>query len=314
LWIFVFCIFAALTSLLAILFSGQVKHVVLFTSALILIYAFLYTGWHVLKVAIRFAYFVDSVHPRTFALWRSAKDLYRHWVGSPTYEHDPEGLPADLLDKIGESLRIAAPQQLETRTHAQPVSAAIALEHHGQANKILADLAKIFMSEGHWVQYTAFSRHPYEFIAYLSTQYEGTQRGWAEHIIAVDAYTRHFGFADSIYLHKARKLREIGVESITAAVTYAGVHTASSRAFNRIKAKASGTFRPPVLVIYEDSFALADLESEQQYRVFVRHVLPSERLWGGMFTVFVETAQPKAEWELLQAYAGLRVDLRARTT
>jgi hypothetical protein len=42
------------------------------------------------------------------------------------------------------------------------------------------------------------------------------------------------------------------------------------------------------LVLYEGCTALIDLESNEQYRIFVRHVLPSERLWGGMFTVFVE--------------------------
>lgn len=100
------------------------------------------------------------------------------------------------------------------------------------------------------------------------------------------------------------------MECISSAASYAGVHTAASRAFNVIKERAVADIRQPVLVIYEDSYALADLESAQQYRVFLRHVLPSERLWGGMFTVFLETAQPESEWNLLQSYATLCVDLR----
>ena len=75
-------------------------------------------------------------------------------------------------------------------------------------------------------------------------------------------------------------------------------------------AKAGQQERHPILVIYEDSYALADLESPEQYRIFVRHVLPSERMWDGMFTVFLETAQPEYDWRLLHSYASMKLDLR----
>jgi hypothetical protein len=57
-------------------------------------------------------------------------------------------------------------------------------------------------------------------------------------------------------------------------------------------------------------YALSDLESVEQYRIFARHVLPSEQLWDGMFTVFVETAQREEDWKLVSSYAGMTVDLR----
>ena len=92
--------------------------------------------------------------------------------------------------------------------------------------------------------------------------------------------------------------------------TYAGMHTASSRAFNKIRAQLKQTERGPTLVIYEDCYALADLESSEQYRIFVRHVLPSERIWDGMFTVFLESLQPEYDWRLLHGYASMKLDLR----
>lgn len=89
------------------------------------------------------------------------------------------------------------------------------------------------------------------------------------------------------------------------------MHTAASRAFNLIKKKNKGDVRKPVLVIYEDTYALTDLESPEQYRIFVRHVLPSERLWDGMFTVFTEVGQSEADWRLLSSYGSMKLDLRA---
>ena len=93
-------------------------------------------------------------------------------------------------------------------------------------------------------------------------------------------------------------------------MTYAGMHTASSRAFNVIQKQVGHKHRRPTLVIYEDAYALSDLESPDQYRIFVRHVMPSERMWHAMFTVFLEAAPPPYDWSVLQAYASMRLDLR----
>src|SRR5207248_185942 len=91
--------------------------------------------------------------------------------------------------------------------------------------------------------------------------------------------------------------------------TYAGVHTAIAVAFNKIKAADTRTreTRTPTLLLYEGCSALIDLESDQQYRIFVRHVLPSERLWGGMFTVFVEPWISKENRPALQSAADIFV-------
>jgi hypothetical protein len=93
-------------------------------------------------------------------------------------------------------------------------------------------------------------------------------------------------------------------------MTYAGLHSAASRAFNLIPKQAEHEERRPTLVIYEDVYALVDLESPEQYRIFVRHVLPSERMWDGMFTVFLESAQAKHDWDVLQAYTSMSLDMR----
>jgi hypothetical protein len=94
---------------------------------------------------------------------------------------------------------------------------------------------------------------------------------------------------------------------VTSSVSYAGIHTATAKAFNKLKDEAGKRVRQPTLVVYEGCNALVDLESPEQYRIFVRHVIPSERAFGGMFTVFIEPTLPAAEAALLESYADVFV-------
>ena len=169
-----------------------------------------------------------------------------------------------------------------------------------------------FLESGHTVQYLAASRHPSELITALRSQMEQMPNiQWqdkAQNIVVVDAFTPHFGFTDSIHDARTRHTKSLGVECINSSVSYAGLHTASSRAFNVIKARARSEVRGPTLVVYEDTHALADLESHEQYRIFVRHVIPSERMWDGMFTVFAEIAPENRDWDVLRAYGGICID------
>jgi hypothetical protein len=157
------------------------------------------------------------------------------------------------------------------------------------------------------VQYLTASRHPIDFVEYL----RGTQpdeniwRSWAKNLIVIDAYSPHFAFIDSIYTKKDRELAGMDVHRVTSKMTYAGIHSASSEAFNLFKTAPNDNVRRPTLVVYEGAYALTDLESAEQYRVFIRHVLPSEKMWGGMLTVFLEGHQNSVDWELLRAYASI---------
>jgi len=152
-------------------------------------------------------------------------------------------------------------------------------------------------------------------VGYLQRHLEGSEitlQSVATRIVAVDAYSPHFAFIDSIYPKKDRELESLDVTRVASKMTFAGMHSASSRAFNVIHEQVRDDKRKPTLVIYEDTYAISDLESPEQYRIFVRHVMPSERMWDGMFTVFVESAQPDGDWNMLQSYASMTLDLRAR--
>ena len=132
----------------------------------------------------------------------------------------------------------------------------------------------------------------------------------AKRIVAIDAYSPHFAFIDSIYTKKDRELESLDVTCVLSKMTFAGMHSAASRAFKVIQKQVGDSSRKPTLVIYEDAYAISDLESSEQYRIFVRHVMPSERMWDGMFTVFVESAQPDGDWNILQSYASMTLNLR----
>jgi hypothetical protein len=191
-----------------------------------------------------------------------------------------------------------------------------------RADEIMVELAICFLEHQCWVQYTSCTRHPVEFILNLKKAWQAKfkDRDWktvANQIIAADVYTPHFGFTDSIHDELTDRLKKnLLVECITAKASYAGLHSAAARAFNRIRARAKkqgdSRYRLPTLVIYDGPHALVELESLEQYRIFIRHLIPSERLWGGMFTLVVESVIRDEDVALLQSYADVFIDLSAK--
>jgi len=117
-------------------------------------------------------------------------------------------------------------------------------------------------------------------------------------------YTPHFGFTDSIHAVKTAEVEREGVAYVPSPESYAGVHTATAKAFNKLKSKsANPKVRQKTLLIYEGCRSLVDLESVEQYRLFLRHVMTSERMWGGMVTLFVEPETDPVSLDLIRAYS-----------
>lgn len=323
--VFLICLLGAAFDLAAELITPW-RSVFLPIGASLLLVALGVTMWRLWTIYVRLALFVDpgakgrvKLVPglRQFRAWRKKSD-------GPSYEHNPVPLSAELQEEIKTitqsvpKINSVSPAAVEIRDAEDPRSLAMALEHQGQSNELLGKLAMAFLShDNHHVQYLTASRHPVEFISYLKKHWKGSEGTWITaraRIVCVDAYTPHFGFTDTINGAKDEELRkEIGNRLLRSSETYAGLHSATSAAFKLVKRESPiPTMRQPTLVIYEDTHALSDLESVEQYRIFARHVLPSERLWGGMFTVFVETAQAEADWKMVSSYASMMLDLRAK--
>jgi hypothetical protein len=334
--VFIICLTGVLFDLAAIAITGH-QETLLRIGLFCLSLALVLSLWKMYTIWIRLKYFADPGGWRRLGapvFMRRIRRFFGRQFGrskatpkGQPYEFHPVPLTAGLQAQVREIIQHPL-RAGEDETEGGPIhelrdsqslhSLAIALRHQGQANEILSRLAVAFLVEGNYVQYLTASRHPFEFIEYLKAKAPFGEKSWEEvasHIIVIDAFTPHFGFSDSIHDKKSRQLHEFCVVCLPSQETYAGIHTAASRAFNQIKdlARPSG-LRVPALLIYEDCFALSDLESVEQYRIFARHVMPSERMWDSMFTVFAETAQPDPEWDLISSYADMTLDLRTGVT
>ncbi|MHA7773887.1 hypothetical protein [Roseibium sp. M-1] len=313
--VFLLCLIVAALCITAATLPSNQK-ILLDAGAVFFIFAIVVSIYTVTRTTIRFVYFVDSVNPRHLKPVRFIRRLFKR--KGPSYEHNPVDIPQELKMKIEAAATNIGGTSAAFRKQLNPVSMAVAVRHQGQANEILYQLARAFIESGFSVQYLTASRHPIEFISLLKKILEDAGQTWAKissKIVVIDAYSPHFAFTDSWLPVKTDQLKNLGVTYVLASMTYAGMHSASARAFKKIKAQVGNErHRDPTLVIYEDARALSDLESTEQYRIFVRHVMPSERMWGGMFTVFCEACPAEGDWDLLQAYASIAMDLRKLDT
>jgi hypothetical protein len=174
-----------------------------------------------------------------------------------------------------------------------------ALQHNGASflikgsinNRVIDSILDWMLgriSDGETANYVVADRHPIEIWERMKQASAGIN-AFNKNFVFIDAYTPSFGFTDDIYDRNAASLKDEGVACVTAK-TFAGLHTATNRAFNVIKAneKEGGrNIRRPMTMVYARTSALRDFESNEQFRVFWRHVIPSERSYG-MITLILE--------------------------
>lgn len=307
--VFLLCLFVATLALGSLLVPLWLSYWILQASVAFLTLAFAMSFLVVYRTAVRFVYFVDSVgfkHLPGVRQYRRRKTLNDPM---PTFAYSPMSTNADLRAEVVHiAQQMTGLQMNDVEKKEVPLdSVALQIVEQRKANEVLARLSAAFLTRSFCVQYLTASRHPIDFVEYLKAAQpdENTWRGWAKNLIVIDAYSPHFAFTDSVYEKKDRALAGLGVRRVTSKMTYAGMHSASSEAFNLFKTGSEDNVRRPTLVVYEGAYALTDLESAEQYRIFIRHVIPSEKMWGGMLTVFLEGHQNSVDWELLRAYASI---------
>jgi hypothetical protein len=250
---------------------------------------------------------------------RSFKALRRYLSKKRSYEHDAPSLFPELQTAIS-GLGTENPLSKLGGVADDTFPKSVAYEGASLADSdyTLIELAKGLLSQGWGVQYMTCIRHPIEFVSKLQAALSsgGLKPRMSEllgQVVVIDGYTPHFGFTDSIHAKRAREVTKIGVEYIKSRPSFAGVHTSTAKAFNKFKKQheARGLSRKPTLVIYEGAYALVALESVEQYYIFLRHVLPSERMWGGMLTFFVEPNICDEAAGLLSTYSDVLLDRRS---
>jgi hypothetical protein len=130
--------------------------------------------------------------------------------------------------------------------------------------------------------------------------------------VFIDAYSPNFAFTDDIHRDRLEQLGGKGVKRVCAK-SLAGLHTATNLAFNLIKGIAvqAGTpeERAPMLMIYDHTSVLCDLESIEQFAVFWRHVIPSERAYGMLTVIIEDDATPKPRTDVLRQLVDVVIKL-----
>ena len=257
--------------------------------------------------------FRDDNRIKNLRLVRRLRYNINRLKSSRSYEHAPEGISLtqvkDALDTAGFNAAITTEAE-DIRTLGL---CGYSLRYSDQ---IISALTTVLLQQNWLVQYTTCARHPYEWVEQVKRKLPPDS--WAqsaERIAVVDGYTPHFGFTDSIHAVKTALVRSEGVSYVDTPESYAGIHTATAQAFNALKGRSSTKVRRPTLLIYEGCRSLVDLESLEQYRIFLRHVLTSERMWGGMVTVFVEPETDESSLSVIRTYSdGMNVSETAEVS
>ena len=276
-----------------------------------------WTTWTILIIHNRQVYLRDDKPILNMRIFRAAKQLFRH-VRPANYEHKPPLPSPELLkalEAIHSPLAAALPAAFDNARGISDINLSVLATLHAasvtQSDKLLISLACAFLDTRHPVQFVSCIRHPIEFVAQLKKTYDTNGKDWnavSSLLVVVDAFTTHYGFTDSIHDHlKVKLTRDFGVRYLRSPESYAGLHSATAKAFNLIKDVLGGP-RIYALVVYEGAHALVDLESREQYRIFVRHVFPSETVWGGMLTAFIEFDIADDDLALLKMYSDIFID------
>src|SRR5260370_8632008 len=262
------------------------------------------TEVNILRLYNRQVNFRDDNWWKSTSLVRWNKRRRRKLHSGPTYEHSPIDVdPAEVVQALN-AANILSGQQDKP---ADLRTIAICKESLRVTDPKIAKLCLELINAGWFVQYTTCIRHPFELIRALKTAFANNWPHLPPRIVLLNAHTPSFGFTDSIHDVKTLEVTRDGVRNVPAKDSFAGMHTANAKAFNIIKEMVAADREPrkPAILLYEGANALGDLESVEQYRIFARHVLSSERMWGGMLTVFVEPALGSTEMDLLRTYSDL---------
>jgi len=270
----------------------------------------LYSIWRLHNRQVNFR---DDNLIKNLRFIRRLKYWWRRLSKTPSYEHSAAAIDAtpirNILQNKGFSMPSGGNEEL-------PRSICLSCFPLVKSDELLLDIAAELLTKSNWfLQYTTCARHPYELVQKLQRRFE--KQNWPEHarrIVVVDAFTPHFGFTDSIHLERVKMIQDKGVQYVRSAESYAGIHTAAAHAFNKLKVQTKSDLRPPTLLVYEGCSALIDLESVEQYRVFLRHVITSERMWDGMVTIFVEPTIDDCTVDFLCSYADAYMINRAKVS
>jgi hypothetical protein len=218
---------------------------------------------------------------RTNKVWRyfkPVKYVYNFFRGYKSYELEiiPRTLDANSFKCIRGHFK-----EHEIQLISRGASILITGEQTKESVDLVLELIHERLMAKETANYISADHHPYEIWERFKNKYSDYGQ-LVEDIVFIDAFSPSFGFTDDIYENYTKKLKAEGVGSVKAK-TFAGLHTMVTKAFNLIKKnekKRGKKTRRPMTIIYSHTSALCDFESMEQFRIFWRHVISSERIYG----------------------------------
>ncbi|WAM22395.1 MAG: hypothetical protein OI717_00270 (plasmid) [Candidatus Methanoperedens sp.] len=154
----------------------------------------------------------------------------------------------------------------------------------------------MFSSDGldnkEYINYVCVDKHP----AIIFNQIKNLGNFNKDYFIFIDVFSPNYGFDDGINIDKNREINNQGYKIVTAK-TVAGIHTGVNKAFKIVESNVKGTgkkTRPPCRMIWDSFSSLVDMSSKEMIKIFLSHVIPSERNYG-MISVFIESENTDPE-------------------
>ncbi len=118
----------------------------------------------------------------------------------------------------------------------------------------------------------------------------------ANRLSIIDCFSAHYGFDDKVVKFAKQDYMKKGFVFYDA-LTFADVHTASNNSwyrFRQVCQAQENSYRIPHRTIYDTLSSLIRFSSEEQYFLFLGHVLSSEKSYG-MVSVIIEPLSLKSE-------------------
>ena len=154
------------------------------------------------------------------------------------------------------------------------------------------------------LDFVATVRQPLEVLDYISSQVDDHQLPKiSKKISIIDCYSPHYAFDDKVLkIHKKRWINK-GFKFFEAE-SFAGIHTAANSSWYRFRSQCKtedNQFRVPHRTIFHTLSSLIRYSSEEQFFLYLRHMLSSEKFYG-MITLLIEpmSLKPDTKNELQQ--------------
>lgn len=160
-----------------------------------------------------------------------------------------------------------------------------------------ADVVKNFITEtissGDTVDYITTYKSPLDFCKAIPEQeiYTITRK-----LSIIDCFSPHYSFDDKVMKFAKQDLIQKGFKFFEAE-SFAEVHTAANNSwyrFRKICQAEENSYRIPHRTVYDTLSSLISFSSEEQYLLFLRHVISSEKSYG-MISLLIEPLSLKNE-------------------